>query len=96
MTDFFVTKLILKLFVSDFGPVPETAISGIKKILRENIGEQNYALEVINISKNPELAIEDRVMATPTLVKASPYPQVRLIGNFSDAGFVLRQLGLIS
>jgi circadian clock protein KaiB len=46
---------------------------------------------------NPELAEQDKVLATPTLIKQLPPPLRRVIGDLSDSekvllGLELRQL----
>ena len=41
----------------------------------------NYELEVIDVYQQPELARENQIVATPTLVKVFPQPVRRFIGN---------------
>jgi circadian clock protein KaiB len=55
--------------------------------------KDNYELEVIDVYQQPELARENQIVATPTLVKEFPRPVRRLIGNllnttslFGDTG----------
>jgi circadian clock protein KaiB len=43
----------------------------------------NYELEVIDVYQQPELTRENQIVATPTLVKYSPAPVRRFIGNLS-------------
>jgi len=43
-----------------------------------------YALKVIDVLKNPQLAEEDKILATPTLAKILPPPVRRIIGDLSD------------
>jgi circadian clock protein KaiB len=43
--------------------------------------KDNYELEVIDVYQQPELARENQIVATPTLVKESPLPVRRFIGN---------------
>ena len=42
-----------------------------------------YALKVIDVLKNPQLAEEDKILATPTLSKILPPPVRRIIGDLS-------------
>jgi circadian clock protein KaiB len=53
-----------------------------------------YALEVIDVFEQPERAEEERIFATPTLVRASPPPVRRLVGDLSDREKVLAHLDL--
>jgi circadian clock protein KaiB len=53
-----------------------------------------YELEVIDVFEHPERAEEERIFATPTLVRASPPPVRRLVGDLSDREKVLAYLDL--
>jgi len=65
----------------------------------ENILEQDfqgvYALKVIDVLKNPQLAEEDKILATPTLSKVLPPPVRKIIGDLSDREKVLIGLDLL-
>ncbi len=65
----------------------------LKSLLDEELKDQ-YSLEVINVLDNPERAQKDNILATPTLVKASPLPERRVIGDLSDKKRVLLGIGL--
>jgi circadian clock protein KaiB len=53
-------------------------------------------LEVIDVLADPVQAEQDRVLATPTLVRLDPPPVVRLIGGLWNADFVMEALQLHS
>ena len=54
-----------------------------------------YALKVIDVLKNPQLAEEDKILATPTLSKILPPPVRNIIGDLSDRERVLIGLDLL-
>lgn len=54
-----------------------------------------YALKVIDVLKNPQLAEEDKILATPTLAKVLPPPVRKIIGDLSDRERVLIGLDLL-
>jgi circadian clock protein KaiB len=54
-----------------------------------------YALKVIDVLKNPQLAEEDKILATPTLSKVLPPPVRKIIGDLSDREKVLIGLDLL-
>ena len=54
-----------------------------------------YALKVIDVLKSPQLAEEDKILATPTLAKILPPPVRRIIGDLSDREKVLIGLDLL-
>jgi circadian clock protein KaiB len=43
--------------------------------------KDNYELEVIDVYQQPELARDNQIIATPTLVKEFPQPMCRFFGN---------------
>ena len=65
----------------------------LKSLLDEEL-KGRYSLEVINVIDHPQRAEEDNILATPTLVKASPLPERRVIGDLSNRDRVLLGLGL--
>jgi len=64
------------------------------KLLLDKKLKNQYSLEVVNLLDNPQRAQEDNILATPTLVKASPPPKRKIIGDFSNEEKVLSGLGL--
>jgi circadian clock protein KaiB len=53
-----------------------------------------YAFEVVDVLERPDLADEDGIFATPALVRRSPEPVRKLIGDLSDRALVLESLRL--
>ena len=70
------------------------ALKTLHEIL-ENEFKGIYALKVIDVLKNPQLAEEDKILATPTLAKILPPPVRRIIGDLSDRERVLVGLDLL-
>ncbi len=81
----------LCLYVIDTTPISRYAYRNIKKICREHL-KDNCKIEVIDVQANPEIAREEQIVATPTLVKESPAPRRMLVGDFSKEESVLRAL----
>lgn len=54
-----------------------------------------YTLKVIDVLKNPQLAEEDKILATPTLAKVLPPPLRKIIGDLSNREKVLVGLDLL-
>lgn len=86
---------ILRLYVSGATPRSTEAISNIKKICEEHLAGQ-YDLQVFDIYQQPELTTRQQIIAAPTLVKESPSPLRRLIGNLKDTGRILERLGVMT
>ncbi len=81
-------KFQLKLYISGKTPRSENAIRNLRHICEENLNTQ-YEIEIIDIIEHPELAEDERILATPTLIKALPPPLRRLIGDLSETEKVL-------
>ena len=67
------------------------ALKTLNSILEEEF-QGVYALKVIDVLKNPQLAEEDKILATPTLSKILPPPVRKIIGDLSDRERVLNGL----
>lgn len=85
---------VLKLYVAGNTPNSVRALKTLKNILEEEL-QGVYALKVIDVLKNPQLAEEDKILATPTLAKVLPPPVRRIIGDLSDREKVLIGLDLL-
>jgi circadian clock protein KaiB len=70
------------------------ALQTLRQILEQEF-KGVYALKVIDVLKNPQLAEEDKILATPTLAKILPPPVRRIIGDLSDRERVLIGLDLL-
>ena len=88
-------KYVLKLYVTGVTSRTKTALKNIKKILNEDY-KGVYSLKVIDVIKQPKLAEDDKILATPTLIKILPPPVARIIGDLSDREKVLLGLDLVA
>ena len=84
---------VFRLYVAGAAPYSQRALVTIRSIGQEFLGG-NFRLEIVNVLENPTQALQDGILATPTLVKLSPEPLVRLIGDLSDRSRVLVALGI--
>ena len=81
----------LRLFITGASPNSIKAISNLKTICDKYL-QGRYTLEVIDIYQQPEAASFEQVIAVPLLIKSSPAPFKRLVGNMSDTAQVLKGL----
>jgi len=88
-----VPKLLFKLYIMGQTPRSERAIANLRRICDEALGS-DYELVIIDVLEQPQLAEEDRVMVTPTLIKQVPPPPRRVLGDLSDTERVLSELHL--
>jgi len=86
-----LTKYLLRLFVTGASARTGTAIANLRRICEQEL-EGQYELEIIDVLEFPELAEDEKILATPTLIKSLPLPLRRVIGDLSNTEKVL--LGL--
>lgn len=85
---------VLKLYVAGNTPNSIRALKTLKNILDDEF-QGVYTLKVIDVFKSPQLAEEDKILATPTLSKMLPPPVCKIIGDLSDRERVLIGLDLL-
>ena len=85
------SKYVLRLYVTGSSPRAEVAIANLRRICEQELRGQ-YELQIIDVLEQPQIAENDKILATPTLIKQLPPPLRRVIGDLSDTEKVL--LGL--
>jgi circadian clock protein KaiB len=83
----------LILFVTGMSVGSIKAIANIKEICDKYLPGR-YALEIIDIHKYPESMYENDIIASPTLIKRSPGPMKKLLGDLSNRSRVLNVLSI--
>src|SRR6478735_1705060 len=85
--------LVLQLYVSGMSPKSMEAIENIKRLCDEHL-EGAFELEIIDLYKHPEVASEQQIVFSPSLIKQLPLPKKTLIGTFGDTEKVIKGLGI--
>ncbi|HEY3198893.1 MAG TPA: circadian clock KaiB family protein [Nitrospirales bacterium] len=85
--------LVMRLFIAGQGPNSVQAIANLKVICQQHF-DHNYSLEIIDTLEDPLRALADGVLITPTLIKLSPKPVTKVVGNLSAKSAVLLALGV--
>jgi len=86
-------RYVLHLYVTGMLPNSVRAIENIKAICEKYLKDR-YELEIIDIYQQPDLALSEQIVAIPLLVKKTPFPPERMIGDLSDIEKVVTVLGL--
>lgn len=89
-----MAKFLLKLYVTGQTPRSQRAVANLRRICEEELQGQ-YELVIIDVLERPQLAEDEKILATPTLVKELPVPIRRIIGDLSDSERVLLGLDLL-
>jgi len=63
------------------------AVKDLKTSLEAKLKGQ-YSLGIMDVLESPQSAFENVVIGTPTLIKTSPPPEQRFIGDFSKGQFL--------
>jgi circadian clock protein KaiB len=83
--------LRLRLYVAGHAPNSARAIANARAICAAHF-EGCSELEIVDLLVHPRRALEDGIIVTPTLLKLSPAPTARVIGDLSDAAQVVQTL----
>lgn len=88
-----MARFKLRLFVAGQLGNSITAIANIRAIGNAVLAG-DYELQIIDVLEDPESAEREKISVTPTLIKESPLPVRRLVGDLSQTPRVLAGLGL--
>lgn len=88
-----MSRFVLKLYVTGRTPRTEAAIRNLRFICEGEL-DGDYDLQVIDVLERPQLAEDERIIATPTLIKELPPPIRRIIGDLSETSKILVGLDL--
>jgi circadian clock protein KaiB len=88
-------EYVLKLYITGHTPRSKRAVATMRHIC-ENELDGEYELHIIDVLERPQLAEDEKILATPTLIKVLPTPLRRLIGDLSNIDKVLLGLDLQS
>lgn len=85
----------LRLYITGRTTQSQRALRNLGEICDTELGG-HYELEVIDILEHPQLAEDNKILATPTLVKKLPAPVRKIIGDLSDRERVLLGLDILT
>lgn len=68
-------------------------MAGLRRVLDTELGD-DYQLLIYDVTDQPQVAEDAKILVTPTLVREQPLPARRIIGDLSDAEKVFLGLDL--
>lgn len=86
-------RFAFRLYVAGPSRRAEAAVSNLRFLCESRV-PGCYEIEVVDALERPERAEDDRILATPTVLRLEPSPQLRMIGDLSDHGHAAAVLGL--
>jgi len=87
-------SLLLRLYISGTSTLGVDATNNLKKIVQESKIPCNY--EIIDILKNPEIASQENILATPLLLIIDSTRTKRIVGDLSDKLKILSEINSLT
>ena len=87
-------RVVLKLYVTGRTPRSDRAIDVLRRISDEEL-EGALELTVVDVVESPQLAEDEKILATPMVVRELPPPIRRIVGDLTDLNEVLVGLDLV-
>jgi len=84
-------EYVLRLYVTGASHNSVRAINNLKLICDAQL-PAGYKLDIIDIYQQPAIANQEQIVALPLLIKLSPLPVKRMIGDMSDTQKVIKIL----
>lgn len=84
---------IFRLYVADDTLNSRQAVANLRAICNRLLPGR-HKIELVDVFKEPDRALDDHIFMTPTLVKLEPAPVTRIVGTLSQVNVVLQVLGL--
>lgn len=89
-----MTKTILILYVMGMSNRSNQAIENLKLLAAER--PDAFEWSVVDVLERPDEAEREKVFATPMLIRVSPTPRKRIVGDLRDREQVLQRLEISS
>ncbi len=74
----------LSLFVAGVAPESVRARSNLDALISTYLSDVEAQIEVIDLLEKPSIARERNILALPTLIRETPEPVTRVVGDLSD------------
>jgi circadian clock protein KaiB len=82
----------LTLFVTGHSARSQIAVANLRRLC-DGLNEE-CELTIIDVLERPQLAEDEKILATPTVIRRRPLPLRRVIGDLSDPEKVMLWLDL--
>lgn len=88
-----MNSIQLQLYITGQSTFSRLALTRLEALINR-YPEFDFDLDVIDVLEAPHRAAEEKVIATPTLIKIAPAPRARVIGDFQGHDHLSELLGL--
>jgi circadian clock protein KaiB len=84
--------LSLRLFVAGDSPESAVAIANLEALYPRGEASDVH-IEIVDVQREPAKAAREGIVVTPTLLKLSPFPPLRILGNLKNRANLASLLG---
>jgi len=84
---------LLKLYITRWATSSHRAVTNLTELIKEHF-PLTYRLEIIDISQQPQVVIAENITAVPLLLRETPGPVKRMVGDMSNRLKVMAGLKL--
>jgi circadian clock protein KaiB len=81
------------LFVSGMSVKSIHAVENLRRICEQHLAG-NFEIEIIDIGRAHQKAVEHQIIAIPTLIRTHPGPSKMILGDLSETDKVLKILDI--
>jgi circadian clock protein KaiB len=78
-----VADYSFKVYITGETARSSAAVANLRALCEARVAGL-YELEVVDVLERPDLAEDDRIIATPAVIRLAPLPRRRVIGDLSD------------
>ena len=82
-----------RLYVAEGTQNSARAVANLGALCREHLPNR-HEIEVVDVLRQPQRALADGILMTPTLIKLAPSPVRQIVGTLSQTKIVLQALAL--
>jgi circadian clock protein KaiB len=86
-------RLTLRLYVTRDSPDCAIAAANLRALFPSG-GSYPVHIEIVDVEQQSPEAERDGILVTPTLLKVSPEPRCRILGNLKNRDALLHFLGI--
>lgn len=90
-----LTTVKFRLYVAGEAPNAMQAIANLTAICTESL-PGCHEIELVDVLREPDRTLADGILMTPTLLRLTPLPLLKIVGTLSQKTRVLQALGLES
>ena len=83
----------LRLYVNGRSPYARQAVAAVNELRTTHL-PPGSRVDVVDVAERPDVAEDERLLATPLLVRLAPEPVRRIVGDLSDLDEVVEALHL--